>query len=320
MVLPLVIIVLAVGLLVTIPLLSQLATALQSGGSEREQRMKVYAAEAAVNRVIADLVRGADVGPTTYNTQEPHTGGSFQTFSITTSYTPPTTTVNDYTPVVTITVPSGSQAKPANQQNYVDPGVTHSGLATVAPGKAFLMRLYNGKAGVIQANWAYSPAGPSRIGIWAGIPVDRGTNLPYPPGLLNSAPTLNPILDTGSTPSTSPSNRTAAIAVDPATDGSGGVYTIVFDNKSNTTTRTTSAFAPSGGPDDTWIYVKAYKDYIITASVGDVQVKAYVRQVPGFSEAPAVTLVSGTTYSFAWSTNLVSFIKNEVYPYTWLSP
>ncbi len=291
--------------------LPYLTTMLQSGYKEREQAMARYAAEAAINRVIADMIRGADAYPTTYTTTEPHTGGTYQTFTITTSYPIPSVTVNDYPVNLTISLSTPSQTKPASQQNYVDPGVTNPYLATIQGGDAYLMRLYNVNAGIIQVNWAYSPAGSSRIGVWAGMPVDSGTNAPYLPGRLDKWPTQTPILDTGSTPSNVDYNRSIALQVNPATDGSGGVYTIVFNAK-GTTPKTTMPFQPSGGLHDTWIYVKAYKDYIITATAGGVSVSAYVRQVPGFAEPPS--------WESGWTTSNANFITNKVYIYAWSPP
>ncbi|MBI4215979.1 MAG: hypothetical protein HY687_01095 [Chloroflexi bacterium] len=305
------------GTFILLPFLALLPTALTKGQVEREQRYKILAAEAGMNRVIADLIRGADGVATTYTTTEPHTGGTFQTYTITTAYTPPAVTVNDYTPTVTLSLPTASQAQPTIQQSYVDPGVTHPGLATVAGNQAYMMRLYNVKAGTLQVNWAYSPASSSQIKVWAGIPAENG--VPIPAGALASAPQLNPILDTGTTNSSAVYVRSAPLTVDPATDGSGGVYTIVFDNKSNST-KTTAAFAPSGGTSDTWIYIQARKDYIVTSSVGGVSVSAYLRQVPGFTEPPAVALVSGNSYSYTFATNNVSFITNEVSVYSWIIP
>lgn len=315
--LTLAIILLGAGTLLVIALMPQITTMLQSGYKERELAMGRYAAEAGLNRVAADMIRGADAYPTTYTTTEPHTGGTYQTFYITTSYTAANVTVNNYTPSVTISLPSPNQTQPTSQQSYVDPGVTNPNFATVDGGYAYLMRLYNVKTGTLQVNWAYSPTGTSRVGVWAGMPVDTGTGAPYPPGRLDRWPSQHPILDTGSTPSNVDSNRTAALVVNPTTDGSGGVYTIVFYS---TGTKTTKAFQPSGGPDDTWIYVKAYKDYLVSATAANVTVSAYLRQVPGFSEPPAITLVSGTNYSYTWASNNVPFITNGVYIYTWSPP
>ncbi len=189
----------------------------------------------------------------------------------------------------------------------------------MAAGKAYLMRLYNVKEGTLQANWAYSPAGSSEIKIWAGIPLDTSTGLPFPPGILNGAPSVNPTLTSSSVPAGAVYNRTNPLTVDPATDGSGGVYTIVFDNKANAT-KTTAAFAASGGTSDTWVYLKSQKDYEVTATVGGVSVTAYVRQVPGFMEPPAIVSAGGNSFTYTFSTTNVSFTTNEVSVYTWLSP
>lgn len=311
--LPLVIVLLSVGALMVTGLLPYVSTMLQSGYKERELGMARYAAEAGMNRVLADMIRGADVYPTTYNTTSPHRAGQpYDTFQIITSYAVPAVTVNDYAASIQISLPTQSQVKPSTQQNYVDPGVTHPQLATLTAGYAYLMRLYNVKAGTIQVNWAYTPAGITRIGVWAGVPVSPQTGAPYPPGQIDRWPTEHPILDTGFTPANVEYNRTAAIAVDPATDDSGGVYTIVLDNSRGTVTKTTKPFQPSGGPGDTWVYIKAYKDYLITATAGGVSISTYVRQVPGFSEPPA--------WQNGWAVNNPSWITNEAYIYTWSPP
>jgi hypothetical protein len=73
-----------------------------------------------------------------------------------------------------------------------------------------------------------------------------------------------------------------------------------------------------GGTSDAWIYVQARKDCIAPGSVGGVSVSAYVRQMPGFTEPPVISLVSGNSYTFA--TNKVSFFISEVTVCTWNSP
>ncbi len=311
--LPLGIILLTAGTLLVLAVLPYIQTMLQSGYKERELAMGRYAAEAGLNRVIADMIRGADAYPTTYTTTQPHRAGqSYQVFQVITAYTVAGVTVNNYTTTPVITLPTQSQAKPAEQQNYVDPGVTHPPLATLNYGDAYLVRLYNVKAGTIQINWAYSPTGISQIGVWAGIPVSPITKQPYPPGRISGWLLEQPILDTGFAPANADYNRTEPINVDPATDDSGGVYTIVFDNSRGAVTKTTKPFQPSGGTGDTWIYVKAYKDYLITSTAGGVTVSAYLRQVPGFSEPPV--------WTSAWAIDNPSWITNKVYIYTWSPP
>ena len=139
--------------------------------------------------------------------------------------------------------------------------------------------------------------------------MDKDTSQPYPPGKYDGWPKEQPITETSK--DNTDYNRTEAIVVDPATDESGGVYTIVFANTDNINL-TAKPFQPTGGPDDTWIYVKAYKDYIISATADDVNVTTYVRQVPGFSEPP--------DESTGWAVDNPSFITNEVYIYTWSPP
>ncbi|MBI2860812.1 MAG: hypothetical protein HYX91_04815 [Chloroflexi bacterium] len=307
------IILLGVGTLVVMTLIPYASTMLASGHSERELAMARYAAEAGISRVTADMVRGADAYGTTYTTTSPHKGGQpYSTFQITTSYSAPAVTVNSYSVTPQVSLPTPTQAVPATQQNYVDPGVTHPNLATIPAGYAYLMRLYNVKAGTIQVNWAYSPAGISRMGVWAGIPTSSPSNDPIPPGQISSWPTQHPILETGFTPANATYNRTQALVIDPATDDSGGVYTIVFDNSRGVSGKTTAAFSPSGGTGDTWVYIKSYKDYIISATTGGVTISAYVRQVPGYSEPPA--------WETGWSASNPSFITNKVYVYSWNPP
>ena len=113
-------------------------------------------------------------------------------------------------------------------------------------------------------------------------------------------------------------NKLVLNILDPLSDGSNGVYTIAFFNITGSAI-TTSPYSGIGGSSNTWIYATSYRDYLITATVGSVSVHAQIRQVPGFSEPPAL---GGTSpnFTYTWSTGNVSFIDNKVYPYTWLSP
>jgi hypothetical protein len=297
--LPITILAITFGAMVIIPLLSYNTVVFRVDRVSRARELAIYAAEAGVKRVLADLIRGADAIPTTYVAEEPHQEGEpYQTFYITTSYTIPQVTLNDYTPTITIETPSSSP--PASQQ-YIDPGLANPDLADMPAGTGYLMRLYNVKEGILQVNWAYEPAGVSRIGIWKGIPVDPDTGEPYPPGRIDEWPVGPPILDTGPTPPSATYNQTEPISVE------AGVYTIVFDNTTGDFPKTTKPFAPSGNADDTWIWVTAYKDYLITSEAGGVKVRYFVRQIPGYSEPP----------SGDWSTTNPSFIANGVYVRSW---
>ena len=63
----------------------------------------------------------------------------------------------------------------------------------------------------------------------------------------------------------------------------GESYTFEFFNNSGTEL----VSAPSGttGSDaETWVFLQAYKDYLVTATAGETSVSAYIRQVPGPTE------------------------------------
>lgn len=300
--LPLAIIIVAFGALILVPVLLFASTSFVGQAKEQERARARLAAEAAVNRVIADLVRGADGISTTYTATSPHRAGMpYDTFYLTTTYTIPSVTVEDYTPTVTVETPATATV-PTPTQQYVDPGVTNPDFASVPQGYGYLMRIYNVAPGTIQANWAYSPAGVGRIGVWAGMPVNPTTGQPYTPGRIDRFPTDPPVLDTGSSPGNITYVRTNPISVT-----SGGVYTIVFDNTRGNDTKTTSAYAPSGGTGDTWIYIVAYRDYLITATAGGVTVTAYVRQIPGYSQPPTGN----------WSSSNSNWITNTVLIRSW---
>jgi len=202
---------------------------------------------------------------------------------------------------------------PAERPAYIDPGLAHPQFASVPNGKGYLLRLYNVKAGTFSINWKYSPAGPTTVGLWAGMP---GAGSPTPPGQISSYPTDTAVVSHAVFSGTN--NKLGPISVNPSTDGSNGVYTIVFFNNTGSTV-TTTAFSSSGGTANTWVYATAYRDYIVTATVGGVTVSVQFRQVPGYSEPPAVAGVS-PNFTYTWSTTNVSFIPNDVFTYTWLSP
>ena len=307
----LVMIILAGSGLLMVPLMSQLSSALNNGEDEREQRYKVLAAEAAIERTKADLVRGADGVATTYRPIRP--GFPATVYQITTAYTPPSVSIAGFTPSVTVTTLPNQFSAPTQQPDYFDPGVIHPQFVSVPTAKGYLMRLYNVKPGIISINWAYNVSGSTSVGLFAGMP---GAGTPIAPGQISSYPTDTAILTRVVFVGTN--NKLGPITVDPLSDGSGGVYTIVFFNNTGSTI-TTSAFSASGATANTWVYATSFKDYAITATVGSINVRTQVRQVPGFSEPPAITGVA-PTFSYTWATNNVAFLTNAVYDYTWLSP
>jgi len=254
----------SVGSLLVAALVPFLGAGARRQFAGREQVMAGYAAEAGVKRVIADLIRGADA-------LSPH-------------YTVPEITVNDHTPTsdiraATIVLPS--------EQLFVDPGVRDPALSVIRAGQGYLLRLHHVKQGEIRINWAYSPAGLTKLGIWEGLtPQATGRIYAWPEhetplAIAESSEGFNHIS---------------------VTITESGIYTIVFfnppmieDEEENeeeneeivllpNTDKVTNPFRPLAENTHTWIYVRAHQDYIVTATAGGVSVSAFVRQVPGFSE------------------------------------
>lgn len=292
------------------PLLFYNSASLKAQARSTDLIWQTYVAESAIKRVIADLARGADGIPTLYETTSPHRENQqYQTFYISTAYTiPPPVSLNGYSAQVTISSPPPG-VMPALKQQYIDPGLAHPNLATVLVRNGYLMRIFNATTSILQVNWAYSPIGISRVGVWAGFPVNPETHTPFLPGLITRWPNDPPVLDTGQSPAKAGSVRTAAIQISP------GVYSVVLDNTRvddtlppEVQTKYTKAFAPTGGPDDTWIYIISYKDYLLTATSGSVTVKAYIRQIPGYTQSPTGD----------WGITNPSFITNNIYIHSFI--
>jgi len=229
-----------------------------------EQVLAGYAAEAGVKRVIADLIRGAD--------------------ALSPDYTVPDITVNGHTP--TIDIRAATIALPSDQL-YGDPGVWDPALSVIHAGQGYLLRLHHVKQGELRINWAYSPAGLTRLGIWEGLtPQAAGRIYAWPEheaplAMAESSEGFNHI----------------SVAITES-----GIYTIVFfnppmieDEEENeeeneeivlvpNTDKVTNPFRPLAENTHTWIYVRAHQDYIVTATASGVSASAFVRQVPGFSE------------------------------------
>jgi hypothetical protein len=161
------------------------------------------------------------------------------------------------------------------------------------------MRLHHVKEGELTVNWAYSPAGLTRLGIWEGLTrQDAGIIYNWQE---------HEALATGE--SIGEYNQISVIITNP------GIYTIVFFNPPEVqdvehqeeivlipnTDKTTTPFR-QGGRKNTWIYVRAHQDYVIAATAGRVSVSAFVRQVPGFPEPL-------TADRSSWITNEVSILS-----------
>ena len=63
----------------------------------------------------------------------------------------------------------------------------------------------------------------------------------------------------------------------------GGAYTIEYFNDSGVEL-VSAVYGASGSSDETWVYVQAHKDYVVSATAGGSAVVAYIRQVPGTTE------------------------------------
>lgn len=260
--LTLAVILLAVAALVASPVLIFISTMLLGQLRTEDNIRALLAADAGLEAVMADLVRGAD--------------------AVTTTYSVPVVSLNEFTPTISIGAAAG-QAAPTPTYQYHDPGLQDPDFAAVDTRTGYLIHLYNVQpstatfTNVLNINWAYSPAGATRIGVWLDAIAYKT------PGKQTSYPTEQPILDTGRSRGVDSNNETGQITL----GTTPGVYTIVFFNVSGSDVRTTRPFRPSGGVQDTWIYTSAFKDYVITSTVGGTSVEAYVRQTPGFMRPPA---------------------------------
>ncbi|MBF8267793.1 MAG: hypothetical protein HW388_1301 [Dehalococcoidia bacterium] len=189
-------------------------------------------------------------------------------------------------------------------QQYIDPGLMNPSFATMAPDEGYLLRIYNVHPGLLNVNWAshasdYGEAKRS-IQVFRGLVIDN--DVVVLPGRITDEISRedNDLLVKAKSRPGEAFVRTGYIDVD------RGLYTVVFYNDSSSTV-ITEPFAATGNPEDTWIYAPAYKDYLVDVQVGDVGLKAVVRQVPGPVEPP----------NLPWSTTNISWIENLVFIQSW---
>lgn len=281
--LALALIVIVVASLIIVPVVMLAGTSFLSNRSAQYEAYTVAAAQAGVEAVAADLVRGAD--------------------AVAVSYSPPSVTVNDITPSVTVSNPvAAALPTPVPVYQYFDPGIRNPDLKTVNPQEGYMLLLRNVLTGTLEINWAYSPAASTRVGVWDRDISPEG----FPPGRITSFPTsAQPILDTGSTSAGDVYNRSHVVPVN------AGVYSIVFYNHSSNNTITSPDFVPGVGLiDKTWIRGAVYKDYLITSRAGNSEIVAYLRQTPGITEPPTGN----------WGTSNVGWITNTITVESWQGP
>ena len=146
--------ILGLGAIIVVPAMTYVNASFRSVGNAAERTDERYAAEAAIEAVVADLRQGVDVLD----------GG----------YVPPVVVVNDITPVVTAFAPATAFPRIFV---FADPNTT-TDLAPLAPATSFLYVVHGVIADTkIEFNWNYTPAAPSggpdtRIEIFNGVSTD----------------------------------------------------------------------------------------------------------------------------------------------------
>jgi len=219
----------------------------------------------------------------------------------------------------------------AATHQYFSPGVAEVGssldgdpdLTTLPPNTSYVLRIYNVHPGILNVNWAFGaltdPTHDSddddelAIRVYRGLVTDSN-NILIPPGRAGENPE-GPKNDLVGRAHIHPHHgetyvRTGFIEVDE------GLYTIVFSNEGDddevglNSTAEANRFAASGIVTDSWIYAPAYRDYQVRSNLGDIGLKAVVRQVPGALEPSP----------FPWSSESISWVKNLVYIESYREP
>jgi hypothetical protein len=205
--------------------------------------------------------------------------------------------------VATSNTAPGEVVKQITQQ-YFDPGLKNPQLAQVAAKEGYLLRIYNAKAGLMQVNWAsHTPTfgnAKTSILVFRGLVIDGGAVVS--PGRITSKPPSQN--NDQLVASTSRSNEN--FVQTPFIDLDVGVHTVVFFNDSSSTA-ISYPFRATGKPEDTWVYMPAFKDYVVDVRVGNVTVKVVARQVPGPTEPPTIP----------WSSTNINWIENTVSIQSW---
>lgn len=248
--------------------------------ASKEKHLKAYyAAEGAIDVVLTDLAHGADASSKGYKV--------------------PNVTINGFTPDITISVPKAGNP-PDSTESFFDPNTSDAELKQLQPGTGYLLRLQDIHPRHMEINWAYHPAGLTRIGIWRGKTALK-------PGRISSWPDEEPVQISTSTGS---SNHLSLAVSAP------GTYDVVFFNplwrkkggrQRPNKEKATVPFEDSTNRSHTWIYADSHRDYIIESSADDMRVKAYVRQIPGLISPPV-----------SWSRENPGQIPREVRILSWL--
>lgn len=185
-------------------------------------------------------------------------------------YVIPAVELNDYTPSISISTPPRDAMVPFGAV-FVDPE-TATSLNPVPANSDFLYVVDHVQTFAdFQISWVYTPEGVNwDVAVFEGV----GTG-------------GSKVFDKDG------SGSPVRVNVD-REDIVGGSYTIRFTNKSNSQDITSAPFSPFGSPDNTWVRVNAFKDYVITSTVDDITLVAFARQGPGPNQV--VSTVHVTTW------------------------
>ncbi|MFP3975375.1 MAG: hypothetical protein ACLFVK_04035, partial [Dehalococcoidia bacterium] len=158
--LPMALILVTLAMLLAAFVVPQFHVISRSYVSAEKDLMAYYAAEGAIDVVIAELSHGNN--------------------PIEEGYEAPNVTMNGYTPTITISRPNAGNA-PDSEETHFDPNTSDPELEQLQPGNGYLLRLHDIHPGQMEINWAYTPAGLTKIGIWqSDTRSDPGKVLSWP--------------------------------------------------------------------------------------------------------------------------------------------
>ena len=170
-ILPLVIIVVAVGALVVIGVLGITSTILKSGANDTESLLELYAAESGIQHIMGELRAGADI--------------------LSPGYTPSGLVVNGLNVYLTVAAPT--TLAPASDGVYVDPLVN-----TVSAETSHRFIFENSVGSHIKVNWQFEPSVTSTLAFLQ----QTTTTLPTSPGPTTATTTPGHVKITFTSPST----------------------------------------------------------------------------------------------------------------------
>ena len=282
--LPFVLVIIAISV-VAVSSVTFMAAHFRSIASAEDGERLYYALDAAVELVMADLVRGAD--------------------ALAPSYSPPAAEINGITPAISIVSPGGA-ANLAPITEYFDPGLRHPHLVNIPEGERYLLHVLNVHPGSFQVNWAFdvatvgeeTPEGAVTLKVLRDVASQA-------PGRADGCPVGNTLAAVDKSFQSAGSFWVSSGEISVVEPGAFSIAFCVEELEDGLLTN--RPFKPTGGLNDTWIYASAFKDYKITAQAGTATLTVYVRQMPGPAQPPTGN----------WTESNISWITNRVTPYQW---